>query len=316
MSLPLSPSFEPLLPELVGLRKPRLRTDIPILWRDQSSIQLGDDVIVDRVTRAHVAWIASLDGMRVAAEIEDDLFLPLHEARRLLRALLAAAALDDATRIPDALRWCSQDDRDRTAGRFGAALRTYRSLDDTYVAMAARDRCTVAVVGTDLLADEVCAALDAAGLALTDRSDATLTVLADARHPDVPTQFDHEAQQGPHLPVSVLGERATAGPLVIPGRTGCLRCAHLHRRDADAAWPLLAVQWAQSLAGTSCRPVDPLLVRLAAAHAVLLIRMWVDAPQRTEDWAGFAIDLRLPAGQTTRVARPAHPLCGCRWPQG
>jgi bacteriocin biosynthesis cyclodehydratase domain-containing protein len=316
MSLPLPTSCEPVLPELAGLRKPRLRTDIPILWRDQSSIQFGDDVIVDRVTRSHVTWIASLDGMRVAAEIEDDLFLPIHEARRLLRALLAAGALDDATRIPDALRWCGQEDRDRTAGRYGAALRTYRSLDDAYAAMAARDRCTVAVVGTGLLADEVRTSLDAAGLTLTDRSDATVTVLADARHPDVPAQFDHEALQGPHLPVSVLGERATAGPLVIPGHTGCLRCAHLHRRDADAAWPLLAVQWAQSLAGNACPPVDPLLVRLAAAQAVLLIRLWVDAPQRTEDWAGYAIDLRLPSGQTTRVGRPPHPLCGCRWPQG
>ncbi|MCX6434062.1 MAG: hypothetical protein NTX29_15240 [Actinobacteria bacterium] len=254
--------------------------------------------------------------MRIATEIEDALDIPVHEARRLLRALLAAAVLDDATRIPDALRWCPQDERDRAAGRFGAALRTYRSLDAAYDAMAARDHCSVAVLGTGLLAEEVAASLDAAGLTVTDGPHASLTILADSRHPDVPAHFDHDAQQAPHLPVSVLGERATVGPLVVPGRTGCMRCAHLHRRDADSAWPLLAVQWAQALAGAACPPIDPLLGRLAATQAALLVRMWVDSPERTDSWAGFALALRLPSGEPTRVARPVHPLCGCWWPQG
>ncbi len=315
MSLPLPQPVEPLLPELAGLHKPRLRTDVPLLWRGETCIQVGDDVIIDRVTRSHIAWIVGLDGMRVATEIEDALDLPVHEARRLLRALLAAAVLDDAARIPDALRWCSQDERDCAAGRFGAALRTYRSLDDAYDALTARDRCSVAVLGTGLLADEVAASLDAAGLTVTDGPHATLTILADARHPDVPAQFDHDAQQKPHLPVGVHGERATIGPLVVPGRTGCMRCAHLHRRDADSAWPLLAVQWAQALDGAACPPIDPLLGRLAATQAALLARMWVDTPERSETWAGFALALRLPSGESTRVARPAHPLCGCRWPQ-
>jgi hypothetical protein len=64
----------------------------------------------------------------------------------------------------------------------------------------------------------------------------------------------------------------------------------------------------------SCPPVDPLLARMAVSHAALLIRLWADAPDRSDLWSGFAIELRLPHGMTDRLPRPAHPLCGCRWP--
>jgi hypothetical protein len=73
------------------------------------------------------------------------------------------------------------------------------------------------------------------------------------------------------------------------------------------------VQWAQALAGLAAPPVDPLLARLAAVHAALVLRTWVDEPEQPEAWSGFAYDLRLPAGLAQRVDRPAHPLCGCLW---
>jgi hypothetical protein len=318
MTLPLTASAEPrpgpLLPELAGYRRPRLRDDVPILWREASCIQFGDEVVVDRITRAHVTWLLSLDGLRSPDQIEDDLPLPTSDARRLLRSAHAAAALEDASLIPDVLRWASPADRDQTARRFGAAVRTYRDLPTAFDAMAARDGCRVHVLGEGSLADEVRDALVSAGLHVEGSAHATLTVLADASHPEVPAHFDHAAQDRPHLHLGVLGDRAIVGPLVIPGITSCLRCAHLHHRDADPAWPLLAVQWSQALTGLACPPVDPLLVRLAAAHAALLVRTWADLPTQPEHWSGFAIDLRLPSGHATRVERPAHPLCGCGWP--
>ena len=33
-----------------------------------------------------------------------------------------------------------------------------------------------------------------------------------------------------------------SGPLVLPGRTSCLRCADLTRRDADPQWPMVLAQ--------------------------------------------------------------------------
>lgn len=310
----IAPVEAPSLPELAGYGRPRLRSDVPILWRDQASIQLGDDVVVDRVSRSQVAWLTSLDGLRSPKAIEGDLLLPVDDARRLLRSLVAAGALEDASRIPDAVRWAAPGDRETVTRRFGAALRTYRCLEETYAAMEARDRCRVAVLGDGALADEVRLAVDAAGLGAGTVADASLTILANALHPDVPARFDDSCLDRPHLPVSALGPRAVAGPIIIPGTTGCLRCAHLHRRDGDAAWPLLAVQWSQALAGMVSPPLDPLLARLAAAQAALLARTWVDAPHRAERWEGFAWELSLPDVHARRVPRPAHPLCGCRWP--
>ena len=148
MSLPLpGPAAVSALPDLAGFRRPRLRDDVPILWRGESSIQLGDDVVVDRVTRSHVAWMTSLDGLASPADLEESLTIPEHEARRLVRALLAAGAIDDAARIPVALRWASPEQRDAVAGRFGAALRTCRDLDSAYATLESRDRCTVAITG-------------------------------------------------------------------------------------------------------------------------------------------------------------------------
>lgn len=308
-------TFPVSLPELEGFARPRWREDAPALWRDNTSIQLGDDVIVMRVSRAHIEWMSRLDGLRSAQQVEDELVLPEDEARRLLRAMLAAGALEDAARIPDSVRWAAQADRDLAGRRFGAALRTTRDLDSAYAAMAARDSVRVLVLGEGDLAEQLSESMSAAGLQMAAPArHATIVVLADGHHPEVPAHFDHDLQDLPHVHLGVLGDRAIVGPLVVPGQTSCLRCAHLHRRDADPAWPLLAVQWAQVVASLACPPIDPLLVRTASSHAALLVRMWADAPDEPEKWANRALELRLPDGRATWLERPPHALCGCRWP--
>jgi hypothetical protein len=303
------------LPELEGFARPRWREDAPALWRDNTSIQLGDDVIVMRVSRAHIEWMSRLDGLRSAQQVEDELVLPEDEARRLLRAMLAAGALEDAARIPDSVRWAAQADRDLAGRRFGAALRTTRDLNGAYAAMAARDSVRVLVLGEGDLAEQLSESMSAAGLQMAAQArHATIVVLADGHHPDVPAHFDHDLQDLPHVHLGVLGDRAIVGPLVVPGQTSCLRCAHLHRRDADPAWPLLAVQWAQVVASLACPPIDPLLVRTASSHAALLVRMWADSPDEPEKWANRALELKLPDGRVIWLDRPPHALCGCRWP--
>ncbi len=303
------------LPELVGYARPRWREDAPALWRDNTSVQIGEDVTLTRIGRAHIEWMSRLDGLRSAQQIEDELVLPVSEARRLLRAMLAAGAIEDAARIPDAVRWAAQEERDVAGRRFGAALRTTRDLDRAYAAMAARDAARVMVFGSGLLADQLGEAMGDAGLrTVAQPRQATIVVLADGHHPEVPAHFDHDVQDLPHLHLGIFGERAVVGPLVSPGRTSCLRCAHLHRRDADPAWPLLAVQWAQVVASLACPPIDPLLVRAASSHAALLVRMWADAPDEPDRWGNKALELRLPDGGATWLDRPPHALCGCRWP--
>src|ERR1022692_4568614 len=48
----------------------------------------------------------------------------------------------------------------------------------------------------------------------------------------------------PHLAVSASEAIGVVGPLVLPGRSACLRCLDLARTDRDPAWPLILAQLA------------------------------------------------------------------------
>lgn len=308
-----APTTGGLLDELAGCARPRVRPDIPVMWRGESSIQIGDRVIVDRVGRAHVAWITSLDGMCPVDAIAESLTIPEPEAARLVRALRAAGALDDAARIPAPMRWLSQPEREVCASRHGAAVHTYLDPRVAEQATAARADCRLGVVGSGPLAERIIDAAHEAGLGRDDVHPTVIILAAEDAHPDAPAPLGLPAPERPHLPVAAYGGRAVAGPLVLPGRTSCMRCAHLHRRDADPSWPLLAVQWSQALRAMAVPPRDPALLRLAALHAVLLVREWLDRPHEPEHWADCAIEIELPSAASVRRNRPVHPLCGCQW---
>lgn len=307
------------LDEIASFRRPRLRPEVPVMWRSASSVQIGGEVVLTDVTRAHVAWMTSLDGLSGPAAIEESLTLPLSQARRLLRALLAAAAIEDAGRVPISVRWAAPSEREVERRRFAVALSTYRTIERAHDAMVHRDRSRVCVRGRGPVADEVRSALDAGGLAehaADSGRHPDLIILTDAPHPDVPAQVEIPALVLPHLHVGVHGDRATVGPLVVPGVTSCLRCRHLHRRDADPAWPLLSVQWAQAVGDEPVAAVDPLLARIAADWAVLISRSFIDLPDDPQSWGNMAIEMALPLGAVQVRERPAHPLCGCMWNGG
>jgi bacteriocin biosynthesis cyclodehydratase domain-containing protein len=301
------------LPELDGLHRPRWRPAVPALWRDQTTLQLGDDVIVDRVTPAHLEWLRRLDGLHTCLEVTERLPIPLTEARRLVRALHSAGALVDAAQAPDAARWADRAGRDLLAQQFDTLMSVHRDPIVAGGIMRDREAARIAIVGEGSLRNDTAQAVSAAGLTEVASVDkATLIVLADAHHPDVPAHFDHAAMDRPHLHIGAHAHRATVGPLVVPGRTSCLRCAHLHLRDSDRAWPVLAVQWSQAV-GSRPRSLDALLSRSASTHAAALLQTWVDTPERPDLWADQAWELELPHMEARRVARPPHPLCGCLW---
>lgn len=306
------------LRELADYQRPRLRPEVPIMWRTSTSVQIGSDVILTDVTRTHVAWMTSFDGASSRTAIEESLTIPVPQARRLLRALIAAAALEDAARVPLSVRWAAPHERDAEYRRFAVALSSYRRIDRAHAVIEQRDRQRIRVRGLGPLAQEMLHGLSAAGLSCADAEDSDgagsdLVVLADSPHPHVPSQVEIPTLVDPHLHAGVHADLATIGPLVVPGVTSCLRCLHLHRRDADPAWPLLSVQWAHALGDAPVAPIDPLLARLAADWAALLVRAWVDLPHRPDAWGNVALDVRLPLGDVEVRNCPPHPLCGCRW---
>ena len=250
-------------------------------------------------------WLLRLEGLATYAEV-----MGTHpDAARLIRLARSVGALEDSAEIPPAARWATDSERDLVWAR----ARAIPGPHHTDV-LTARDRARIDVVGTGQLADAVRQLLPASGLREyppgtkpeANSGAATLAVLADAHHPRVPRLFDGRTHDGPHLHVAARGANGVAGPLVIPGHTSCLRCAHLHECDRDSAWPLLSIQWAQ--AATTC--VDPLLIHAVATHAVVMARGFVDGDPLLD--AALVIDLSEPAGRL--LARPPHPMCGCRWP--
>lgn len=111
----------------------------------------------------------------------------------------------------------------------------------------------------------------------------------------------------PHLIATVRGETGTVGPLVVPGATSCLRCADLHRRDADPRWPRLAAQ----LTATEPPPSGATLTcLLTAATAALQVLAYLDGTTSPAT-LGATVELR-PPDLRLRVRRwPPHPACGC-----
>jgi hypothetical protein len=113
--------------------------------------------------------------------------------------------------------------------------------------------------------------------------------------------------QVPHLVATVRGEVGIVGPLVVPGVTSCLRCADLHRRDADPRWPRLAVQLTATEPPPSGATVTCLLTAATAALEVLAYLDGAAAPAVLD----ATMELRPPDLRPRLRRWPAHPACAC-----
>lgn len=69
-----------------------------------------------------------------------------------------------------------------------------------------------------------------------------LAVLADAAMPEAAVVDALLVRGVPHLAVRLCDGSGVVGPLVLPGRTSCLRCLDLQRAANDPGWPLVAAQ--------------------------------------------------------------------------
>ena len=110
----------------------------------------------------------------------------------------------------------------------------------------------------------------------------------------------------PHLLVRSLGDAVWVGPLVLPGRTPCLRCTDLVRTDADPGWPAVLAQ------------LGPVRLRLPAllggwaasvAAAQALAFLGGGRPETT----GATLELTAADLRTELRSWPSHAECGCRW---
>jgi hypothetical protein len=114
----------------------------------------------------------------------------------------------------------------------------------------------------------------------------------------------------PHLVATVRGETGVVGPFVVPGATSCLRCADLHRRDADPRWPTLAAQLTATEAPPSGATVTCLLTAATAAVQVLAYLDGTAAPVTID----ATIELRPPDPVPLLRPWPTHRECSCGAP--
>lgn len=113
----------------------------------------------------------------------------------------------------------------------------------------------------------------------------------------------------PYLCATVRERRAIVGPLVLPGRSSCLRCQHLHRVDADPGWAAIDAQL-RAAEPTAGQAGEIVCGTLAAAIAGAQALQWLDGEQHPET-IDATIDIALPDLVLHRRHWPAHPECAC-----
>lgn len=280
--------------------RPRLLPHSPVLWRTTDCLELGG-MRIPGACSDDISWLLRHDG------VSDPGPAPSAAASALLAAAVACGCIEDAATMPVILRWVPHSHTHQA--NLLACASALRDAEHAKRLLDRRHGTRVRVPGSDRLAMAVRPLLEDAGLLVCEGTGCDLTVLTPA-HPDLAT--DLALPDGPHLVASVYAAQAVIGPLVIPDETSCLHCRDLHRRDADRAWPLLSVQWAQALGRMHPLPIDALLLAKAAVEVVELVRAWADEPGDIERWGNHAIVIDLTHGRSVR-SRPAHPLCGCHW---
>lgn len=254
----------------------RLAPSHPPLWRTPTSVQLGIDD--DRPLTGVQPWQEHLLDALVSG-IPDARLAPLarelgatdEETNGFLRRI--ERALDTDAAPPPPVR---------------VELPSDLSHDDEHTLLAGMHAAGLEVV-------------EAARWALPPTPSPVVVVASRLIDPHRAARLT--ADDVPHLPLELSGDRVVVGPLVVPGETACIACVHAERRDRDPGWPLVA---AQLLARRAVR-TDPLLLVEAAALAARMLR--------TSDVGRSVVLSAAEAHREYREHRP-HAACLCRSPEG
>ena len=148
------------------------------------------------------------------------------------------------------------------------------------------------------------------GPAWVEPPPADLTILVRPWSVDLARAGRLTGTDNAHLAVVVGDLGVEVGPLVVPGRTACLRCVALERTRLDPAWPALATQL-----GAAPAPPPPWAVsRQAAGLAVHAALAHLDGrPGGLLTGEGITTSVRLSSADLLGVRTPwlRRAECGC-----
>ncbi len=299
------------------------------MWRDRDTLQIGIDSrrAVALTGMAGIAWVISLlDGSRDRAQVIQAAAhrgIPVETTERVLALLASAGALDD---FPVAtLRVVSQPLRTRLAAELATVSLARGDGDGGARTLARRLATQVRIHGSGRVGAGIARLLTTSGISCVTQADpegdaggspgATppspaqpdLAILTGRHLPEL--QADLMRDKTAHLVASASEAIGVVGPLVIPGRTACLRCLDLFRTDRDPAWPLILAQ----LAGRPPSPVacDAPLAAAVAAQAASQALAFIDSASSAGAVANATLELVLPGWQWRRRTWPPHPGCTC-----
>jgi len=138
-----------------------------------------------------------------------------------------------------------------------------------------------------------------------DSVDLTI-VVTDHLEPDRAVTAELTRADHPHLLVRPRAHGAVVGPLVVPGRTSCLRCGDVARTRTDPAWPRMLAQLCRTRGQWDA---------LAAEWAAALVTTQVLAhlAGRSVEVAAATFELGPVDWTWQRRVWPADPSCGCSW---
>lgn len=141
------------------------------------------------------------------------------------------------------------------------------------------------------------------------RARPDLVLLTDATVADPVVSANLVALGVPHLLVHAAEGTGVVGPLVVPGRTSCLRCVDLHNTDVDPCWPALAAQLA-----AHPQPADlataAATAAFAAAQALRFLHGSAAGHGELPVW-GAAVEIDVFTGRSERVEWQPHGECPC-----
>ncbi|MFC6093773.1 ThiF family adenylyltransferase [Saccharothrix lopnurensis] len=328
--------------------RPRVLPGLPLLRRRDDVVQIGTDprhaVLVEDVPAPMASLLLGLTGQHTLRELRERLAHHGDQAAELLgvlRGLARAGLVEESVPVPharltaEATCWALLTRRPaphlpaaRAArsvvvhgeGRLAVAVASLLAAAGVgHVRVNARGRVGPEDTGSGYLEEDVGrpraeAAADAVlracpGVRSAPR-DPDLVVLADALVPAPELLHELVRSRTSHLAVRVREGLGVVGPLVVPGRSSCLRCADLHSSDLDRAWPLIAAQLVDRPQHADLAAVTA-TAGIAVGQALLALDRDREPRTRPPTWDA-TLEVDAFAGVVEHRIAPVHPRCECR----
>jgi hypothetical protein len=288
--------------------RPLLRPGLQILRRDARTVQLGLDwpgVCTLSETPALRSVLAAIDGFR---DLRGVVMAAVDSGSDLDEAQTALDLLIDCGAVVDQAACWRRDTGESSWSSWWLLAGPGRSATDI---LRERQRRHVRVEGSGQVASSVGPLLTTACVPWSDDSTAPdLVVLAHDGEPPRDLADGLMRDGVPHVWACVRDVVGIVGPFVVPGATGCLRCADQARADIDPAWPtLLQSAAARRAVVPAC---DPLTAGLVGTWVAQEVALWASGLRPQTIDAIIEVPFGFGAVETSRVQ--LHPRCGCGWP--